>query len=158
MYNVMHIHCSYSSALQGSLEVKDLFVRQLATIVYGWNTLHCEYEFCNINSRATQTKELNMVPIVCSFHSIPVVKCLMLNCLGIIYRIHVLPLDTSYNQHAQSFFQMRVHVPPPPPFRGYRKFLEGTVVHSKISVKGTIILVHGKWDMCYCLNHITESE
>jgi hypothetical protein len=40
MYNVMHIHCSYSSALQGSLEVKDLIVRQLATIVYGWNTLH----------------------------------------------------------------------------------------------------------------------
>jgi hypothetical protein len=50
---------------------------------------------------------------------------------------------------------LRVHVPPPPPFWGYRKFFEGTVVHSKISVKGTIILVHGKWDMCYCLNHIT---
>ena len=72
MYNVMHIHCSYSSALQGSLEVKDLIVRQLATIVYGWNTLHCEYEFCNINSRATQTKETSKYGSNCMllpFHS-----------------------------------------------------------------------------------------
>jgi hypothetical protein len=31
-------------------------------------------------------------------------------------------------------------------------------VPSKTSVKGAMILVHGKWDMCYCFNHITDSE
>ena len=36
---------------------------------------------------------------------------------------------------------------------------EGTCTPtSKISGRGTIILGHGKWDMCHCLNHITESE
>ena len=46
---------------------------------------------------------------------------------------------------------------------GYREFFEGTVVPSKISVRGTIILVHGKcstislnmnstvWLLYYCL-------
>ena len=38
------------------------------------------------------------------------------------------------------------------------EFFEGIVIPSKISVKSVIILVYGKWDMCYCLNHITESE
>ena len=47
---------SYSSALEGSLEVKDLIVKQLATIVYGWNTLHCEYEFCNIKLKGHTNK------------------------------------------------------------------------------------------------------
>jgi hypothetical protein len=28
----------------------------------------------------------------------------------------------------------------------------------KISARGTTILVNGKWDMSYCLNHIIESE
>ena len=46
-------------------------------------------------------------------------------------------------QHAHSFFHLRVHVPPPPPFWGHRKNFEGTVVQSKISVRSTIILVHG---------------
>jgi hypothetical protein len=41
------------------------------------------------------------------------------------------------------------------PIYGYREFFEGTVEPSKISVRGTIILVHGKWDMLY---HITEYE
>ena len=42
---------------------------------------------------------------------------------------------------------------------GNMEYFEGTgTVPSKISVGDTIILVHGKWDICYCLNHIAESE
>ena len=52
-------------------------------------------------------------------------------------------------KYAHSFFHLRVNVPPPSPIWGYREFFKGSViVPSKISVRGIIILVHGKWDMC----------
>ena len=41
-----------------------------------------------------------------------------------------------------TFFYLRVHVSPPP----------------KKSVRDTIVLGLGKWDLCHCFNHITESE
>jgi len=50
-------------------------------------------------------------------------------------------------QHAHSFFSFESTCTPTSTIWGYREY-----------VWGTIILVHGKWDMCYCLNHISESE